>query len=103
VLAISKTIRRTQTPDGAVLLDVERGQMFSLNPIGTKILELLDEGHDEAQISEHMSAVFGVAIETVRVDVRDFLEALSGHEILQCGPPAAGRATGKNDDGTNPT
>jgi hypothetical protein len=80
--AISQAIRKTDTADGAVLLDVERGQMFSVNSIGSKILELLDKGFAEAEIATQLSAACGVDLEQVRTDVHDFLEALNRHHIL---------------------
>jgi len=83
MLVISKTIRRTQTPDGGVLLDIERGQMFCLNPVGSKILDLLDEGCDRAQIVDQVSAAYEADVEVVRVDVRDFLDALCRHRIVR--------------------
>ncbi len=57
--------------------------MFSLNAIGSKILDLLETGHDEAQIAEQLSAACSTDIETVRIDVRGFLETLIKHQILQ--------------------
>jgi hypothetical protein len=83
--AISSTIRRTETPDGAVLLDVERGQMFSVNGMGSKILELLDSKIDEAEIAAQLSATYGRDLEQVRADVHEFLEALNRHHILSEG------------------
>jgi DNA-binding CsgD family transcriptional regulator len=82
MFSISNTIRQTQTPDGAVLLDIARGQMFALNATGSKILDLLGKGYDEAQIAEHLSVVCGTDIDTVRTDVHDFLKTLTRHEIL---------------------
>jgi len=80
--AISSAIRSTRTTDGAVLLDVERGQMFSVNGIGSKILELVANGFDEAAITAQLSALDGADADQVRTDVRDFLETLSRHHIL---------------------
>ena len=85
MLTISNTIRRTQTPDGAVLLDIERGQMFCLNAIGSKILDLLETGCDEAQIARQVSAAYDTDFDTVRADVREFLEALSRQSIIRKG------------------
>jgi hypothetical protein len=85
MIAISSTIRRTETPDGAVLLDVERGQMFSVNGMGSKILELLDSKIDEAEIAAQLSATYGIDLERARADVREFLEALNRHHILREG------------------
>jgi Coenzyme PQQ synthesis protein D (PqqD) len=89
--AISGTIRRTETPDGAVLLDVERGQMFSVNSIGSKILELVGKGSGEAAIAAQLSATYEADLEQVRADVHEFLEALSRHHILGEGGKAAHR------------
>jgi hypothetical protein len=83
MLTISSTVRQTQTQDGAVLLEIERGQMFCLNPVGSKILELIGSGCDEHEIADQVSAEYGADIDIVRADVREFLETLSWHSILQ--------------------
>jgi hypothetical protein len=88
---ISCAIRKAETPDGTVLLDVERGQMFSVNGIGSKILELLGNGSDEAGIAAELSTACGVNLDQVRADVHEFLEALSRHHILSEGRDAAHR------------
>jgi hypothetical protein len=80
---ISSAIRSTVTPDGAVLLDVERGQMFWVNGIGSRILELLGKGFDEAQIVAELSAACGADVNGLRPDVREFLELLGQHHILE--------------------
>lgn len=92
MLVVSSTVRRTRTPDGAILLDVERGEMLCLNPVGSKILDLLDEECDESEIVDRVSETYGADVEVVRGDVRDFLETLSRHHIVrQDGPSPAGR------------
>jgi len=80
---ISDTIRRTQAEDGGILLDVHHGQIFRLNVVGSKILELLEGGFDEAQIACQVSSAYVTNIETVRADVHDFIEVLNRHHILQ--------------------
>lgn len=80
---IAGTIRRTQTEDGGILLDIHHGQMFCLNVVGSKIIELLERGLDEAQIAEQVSSAFAADIDTVRADVRDFIDVLNKHHILQ--------------------
>jgi len=52
---ISNTIRRTETVDGGILLDVLHGQMFCLNVVGSKILELMQRGYDETRITDEIS------------------------------------------------
>ena len=79
---ISDTIRRTQTVDGGILLDIHHGQMFCLNVVGAKILELMQQGYDEPRITEEISRDYQTSRDTVRADVREFIESLHQHHIL---------------------
>jgi hypothetical protein len=76
-------IRSTQTDDGRIILDIQRGKMFSVNVVGSTILALLEDGWDEERIAGEISRVYETTIETVRPDVRDFIEELSKHRIVQ--------------------
>ena len=80
---ISDTIRRTETADGGILLDVHHGQMFCLNVVGAKILELMQQGYEESRIAEEISRSYGASSEVVRADVIEFIETLQKHHILQ--------------------
>jgi coenzyme PQQ synthesis protein D (PqqD) len=80
---ISDTIRQTQTVDGRLLLDVHHGQMFCLNIVGAKILELMQRGYDEPRIADEISRDYGASREVVRADVIEFIEALHKNHILQ--------------------
>jgi hypothetical protein len=80
---IPDTIRRTETIDGGILLDVLHGQMFCLNIVGSKILELMQRGYDESRIADEISRDYGVSREVVRADVTEFIETLQKHRILQ--------------------
>jgi len=79
---ISDTIRRTQTVDGGILLDIHHGQMFCLNLVGAKILELMQQGYDESRIADEISRAYQVPRDTVRADVLDFIETLQKHHVL---------------------
>jgi coenzyme PQQ synthesis protein D (PqqD) len=90
MLTISSTIRQTKTQDGAVLLDLERGQMLCLNPVGARVLELIAAGCEESDIADQLSAAYGREPDAVRADVREFLEALSQHQVLKPSERATG-------------
>lgn len=83
MLRLSDTIRRTETPDGGILLDVHHGQMFCLNVVGAKILDLMQREYDEARIADEISRQYGASREDVRADVIEFIETLRKHHILQ--------------------
>jgi hypothetical protein len=57
--------------------------MFSLNIVGSKILELIEQGGDEGYIAEEISRAYATTMEVARTDVHDFIEALRRHSILQ--------------------
>jgi hypothetical protein len=83
MLNTSESIRSTRTEDGRILLDVCHGQMFSLNVVGSRILELVERGWDEAPIAEEISRAYSTTIEVARADVHNFINALRKHSILQ--------------------
>jgi hypothetical protein len=82
MLKTSETIRSSQSQDGTVLLDIHHGRMFSINPMGSKILDLIKEGRDEAQIADEIVRTYGIAIEMARTDVHEFVKALCAHRIV---------------------
>jgi Coenzyme PQQ synthesis protein D (PqqD) len=64
------------------VLDIHQGQMFNLNPVGSRILELLESGSAEAYIVEAISREFNVNRELVQNDVREFIESLKKHKLV---------------------
>ena len=83
MLNTSDTLRSTQTIDGRILLDVRQGQMFSVNVVGSKILELIEQGWGEARIVDEISRAYEMNIDVVRTDVHEFIDALHKHRILR--------------------
>lgn len=80
---VSDSIRHTQTLDGGVLLDVHHGQIFSLNIVGARILELMQKGYDESRIADQISQIYGVSSELARADVTEFIESLHKNRIIE--------------------
>ena len=69
--------------DGGILLDVHHGQMFCLNLVGARILELLQQGFDEERIADEISRTYRMEKETVQKDVSEFIGSLHKYHILQ--------------------
>ena len=59
-IVIAPGVRETASEDGAVLLDIEQGICFSLNPVGLKIWELLKKRYSVDQIADALAQDFAV-------------------------------------------
>jgi hypothetical protein len=79
---VSDGVRSTHGQDGAIVLDVQQGQMFNLNLVGSRILELLEKGSAESDIVNVISREFNASREAVESDVREFIESLQKHKLV---------------------
>jgi len=77
-----ESIRRSRSEDGEVLLDVHRGQMFTINIVGSQILDFLQQGWDEFQIVAEVARAYEISSEVARADVHEFIDALRKHNIV---------------------
>jgi hypothetical protein len=88
-MKLSEHVRSSHHPDGAVVLDILHGQMYRLNLVGSRMLELLKQDHGEEEIATRVSQEFGVGREIVASDLHEFLVHLERHHLLQFRPAAA--------------
>jgi hypothetical protein len=86
-LKLSEQVRSTHNQDGAVVLDIRHGQMFRLNLVGSRMIELLKLGYTEERITEEISRDFGASRNVVETDLREFIAHLEKHHLLELGPP----------------
>jgi hypothetical protein len=89
MISLAKDIRRVSSADGGVALDVRRGTMFRLNPLGARVLDLLETGESLPRIADWISAEFGAAPDVVRADLQEFLDSLELHGVLDPRGPEA--------------
>jgi hypothetical protein len=80
---ISAGVRSTRNEDGGIVLDIDHGQMFRLNPVGALILESLSRGRGEAEIAEEIARQYNIGEETASVDIREFLQSLEEHKLVR--------------------
>jgi hypothetical protein len=80
---ISESVRSTHGQDGAIVLDIQQGQMFNLNLVGSRILELLKIGATESTIADEISHKFEVSRDVAESDMREFIESLKQHHLLE--------------------
>jgi hypothetical protein len=86
---LADSIRRTSNADGGIVLDLRRGSMFRVNALGSRILDLLDAGEPLPRIAEQISAECGVGLDVVQADVKEFLDSLELHGVLEHRGPNA--------------
>jgi hypothetical protein len=69
----------------AVLLDADRELYFSLDPVGTRVWQLLGEGHDLKGVKDRMLAEFDVDEATLDADLADLLRRLVAAGLVVSG------------------
>lgn len=79
---VSTGVRSTRNEDGGIVLDIDRGQMFRLNPVGALILDSLARGAAETEIAEEISRQYCISEEVATADVHEFLESLEEHKLV---------------------
>ena len=79
---IAPGVRETASEDGAVLLDIEQGICFSLNPIGLRIWELLKRRRSLDQIADALAQECSVPRSQLLADASEFIEALEGKQLI---------------------
>jgi hypothetical protein len=79
---VSEGVRSTHGQDGAIVLDVQQGQMFNLNRVGSRMFELLETGSAEPEIVDAISQEFSVSREMVEDDVHEFIGTLKKNRLV---------------------
>jgi hypothetical protein len=81
---IAETHIRTITDqDGAVVLDINRDQFFSMNAVGTFIWTRLLDNEDIERIAEALASETGMDLSVVSADVNDFIADLKNKQLFQ--------------------
>jgi coenzyme PQQ synthesis protein D (PqqD) len=80
---VAPGVRETASEDGAVLLDIEQGTCFSLNPVGLRIWELLKRRCSLDQIADTLAQDFSVPRAQLLSDAAEFIQALETKHLIQ--------------------
>jgi Coenzyme PQQ synthesis protein D (PqqD) len=65
-----------------VILNVDSGLFYQLNPVGTRIWALLEAPSTVPHLCERLQDKFDVNAETCRRDVMDFIQRLGANGLL---------------------
>jgi hypothetical protein len=82
-ITVAPGVREVASEDGAVLLDVEQGICFSLNPVGLRIWELLKKRCSTDQIANALAQEFSVPRAQLLSDAVEFIEALEAKRLVR--------------------
>lgn len=73
-----------------VLLNVDQGTYFSLNPVGTRIWQLIEQFGGRLQpVAESVLEEFDVSQEQCRRDLAAWVQTLCEHRLLEPKKPSA--------------
>lgn len=73
----SEAIDFTEIDDTVVMMDVNEGRYYELNPVGARVWALIEFGPQVEEVCEALAAEYDVAPDTCREVVRAFLVKLS--------------------------
>jgi hypothetical protein len=69
--------------DEVVLLNIESGGYYGLNEVGARIWCLIQEGRSIGEIIKALVKEYEVSEESLRADVRQFLDDLHSRELIE--------------------
>ena len=82
-VARSDAIIAAELDDSVVMMDVEKGRYYELDPVGARVWALAESGPRIAEVCEALVAEYEVAPDTCRDDLRAFLEELRRREVVR--------------------
>lgn len=81
-ITTSSHVRSMIDPDGAVLLDLEKGKYFSLNAVGMEIWRKVEERASRREILEHLGNTFQAPRGQLEEDLEVFIRSLSEKGLI---------------------
>jgi len=82
MLTLSPGARLSKSADGGILLDLEHGVFFHLNPVGTRIVELIEQSCNPECIVHTIGSEFQAPEEIVKLDLDAFLVNLQKQRLV---------------------
>ena len=79
----------TDLDDTIVMMDVDEGQYYELDPVGARIWTLLETDRSAADLCDALAAEFSVSPDTCYRDTLVFLQSASALRIVHVQPAQA--------------
>ena len=81
-ITVSSHVTFQQVGDETVLLNLASGQYFGLNTVGTRIWQLLTQGHNRSQICQIIATEFSAPMTDIERDTDALLTALLDNGLI---------------------
>jgi hypothetical protein len=82
-LVLAPGLRVSAHDEGAVILDIDGGQLYSTNKVGARIIALLGEKANLHDIADRIRSEFDAPPDRVRADLDRFVESLGSRGLLR--------------------
>ena len=69
--------------DSGFLLNPSTGESFSLNPMGVKMIKMMNEGKDFSEIEQEIMKEYDVSSSMLDKDFQDFIGVLKQYNLLE--------------------
>lgn len=89
VLARNESIVFTDLDDTIVMMDVDEGQYYELDPIAARIWTLLETASPASKVCETLAKEFDVDAKTCQEDTLEFLQTGLEQRIFELQPTAS--------------
>jgi hypothetical protein len=85
---MEKYYRNNEILDGSidgslVMMDIQKGKYFGLNPVGKRIWEIIERPKSFDEITDFLQAEFEVTPEQCRSEVEEFLAKMAKSGIIK--------------------
>jgi len=74
--SLKQTVLFRKVADEAVILDVDTGIYYGLDPVATRVWQLLEEGHAMPAVCDAVLKSFDASPDVIRQDVEAFVSEL---------------------------
>ena len=82
-IAVPQRVLFQTVDEGVVLLDIESGDYYGLNEVGSRIWTLLQEEKSPIEVLSALRSEYGVPDEALRSDIQRFLQHLQTNGLIQ--------------------
>jgi hypothetical protein len=82
-LKVNPNVVAQRVDDQIVLVNLETNRIFSLNPTGARLWELLSTGHSRIEIRDTLVEEYGIAQTDADAEIERLVDELNGESLVK--------------------